>query len=98
MAHDWSTDRLGLRFRDNACEREFSAWHAEHSLTYARLGLGASVVGWTLSFCFLSAVVPGFAARSLPWIGSMMVLLVTAFVITLRWPARAPDAACVANA
>lgn len=34
MAQDWSTRRLGLRFRDDDCGREFSVWHAEHSVTY----------------------------------------------------------------
>lgn len=98
MTRDLATRWLGLRFRAPETEREFSAWYAEHSLTYLRLGLGASTAGWLLSYCLLSAVVPGFSLRSLPWIGSMIVLLVVAFVIMLRRPSLAAGAACVANA
>lgn len=89
----FATRRFGLRFADSDVEIEYRRWHRVQGLVYARLGLGASIVGWLVAYVSLSATVDGFAVDALPWFGPMFVVLPLSLAATIRWPSGWPHLA-----
>ena len=82
-SRDLGLTRLGLRFGDRVVEQEFRRWYVVSAVTFSRVALIASFMGWVFAWAGSSFGVPGTAAPLAAWIfGVVTPLLTVAFVWT----------------
>ncbi|HJQ43738.1 MAG TPA: adenylate/guanylate cyclase domain-containing protein [Jatrophihabitantaceae bacterium] len=81
LALEW----YGLRFRRPSTEAEFRGWFVHEAVSYARLAVAASLVGWLAAWFALGAGVPGTFNKVTPWFFAVVLpLLVIATAASFR--------------
>jgi hypothetical protein len=93
--------RLRARFSEPAVEAEYRAWRAKRSIPFARVGMFASIFGWTVFAVAAVLVGPDLKHLVIPAVaavGAPLIGLTLAISAHERWHAWVERSAAVGNA
>lgn len=81
-------ERAGLRFRDPETESAYRTWFALDAVSYLRLAVVSSSLGWFVAWLALAFALPDQLARTSGWVfGGIMPLLVVGYWVSY-YPGR----------